>query len=561
MSKKLIKYIVLSMFIFTFITPNTIYSQSKILEESISGNDRYETAALIASKKTYDKAILVNGDKTLADGLSASGLSGAINAPILLTKQNEIPKPTMDKIRNVKKIYIIGGEAVISKDIENQCKDKGIQVQRLSGDTREETSEKVANEICKLKSINKIFLVNGYKGEADAISISPIAARDGLPIILTNGRDLKFNTKGIKSYAIGGQSCISDNLVKKTNSERIAGNDRFNTNKKVIEKFYNFPKEFYLSKGYNLVDALTVSAISDNRPVVLVYNESDKSILKGATKLIRVGGISDSIYKECLNAVDGIKENPTSIIKEMQVSVSVLNVRSGPGTNYSKVGKLTKGTKVSIIKIINKDWNQIIYNGKIAYTSTIGLEELSNAIVLSVPYISQYPDMPLGCEATSLAQLLKYKGKDVSKVQIGKEMPYSPNKNPELGFVGSPFRNERGVFQSIYPQALQKTAKKYRPNSSDITGASVKVLEEEIRKGNPSIVWVSLNFKEPKMGYWYEGTKDQIWVNKNLHVVTVTGVDNDEFYITDPAKGKYTISKSYFKHVYETVGKRALVVR
>ena len=75
------------------------------------------------------------------------------------------------------------------------------------------------------------------------------------------------------------------------------------------------------------------------------------------------------------------------------------------------------------------------------------------------------------------------------------------------------------------------------------------------------MIWVSLKFQEPQMGYWYKGTKDQMWVNKKLHVVTVTGVDNENFYITDPAKGKYTVSKTYFKHVYDTVGRKALVVR
>ena len=74
-------------------------------------------------------------------------------------------------------------------------------------------------------------------------------------------------------------------------------------------------------------------------------------------------------------------------------------------------------------------------------------------------------------------------------------------------------------------------------------------------------MWVSRDFKEPNMGYWYKDTSDQIWVNKNLHVVAVTGVDDNYFYITDPAEGKYKVSKSKFKHVYDTVGKKALVVR
>ena len=68
-------------------------------------------------------------------------------------------------------------------------------------------------------------------------------------------------------------------------------------------------------------------------------------------------------------------------------------------------------------------------------------------------------------------------------------------------------------------------------------------------KGNPSIVWVTAYCRNPEMGYWYEGTPDQLWVAKNLHVTTLTGL------------GKLKIKKSQFKYVYDTIGKKAVVVR
>ena len=40
------------------------------------------------------------------------------------------------------------------------------------------------------------------------------------------------------------------------------------------------------------------------------------------------------------------------------VTASVLNVRSGPGTNYSRINQLTEGMEVSIVKVQN-DWLQI----------------------------------------------------------------------------------------------------------------------------------------------------------------------------------------------------------
>lgn len=86
------------------------------------------------------------------------------------------------------------------------------------------------------------------------------------------------------------------------------------------------------------------------------------------------------------------------------VNATSLNVRSGAGSNYKKIGSLTKGTKVSVISE-SKGWSKIKYNGKNGYVSSKYLKKVSqnsSSVILNVPYISQYPDLPLGCEATSL---------------------------------------------------------------------------------------------------------------------------------------------------------------
>ncbi|EQI50771.1 cell wall binding repeat 2 family protein, partial [Clostridioides difficile Y270] len=83
----------------------------------------------------------------MADGLSASGLAGATNAPILLTKKNDIPNVTLKRVEKAKKVYIIGGESSIDKSTENILKNKNIEVKRLQGSDRIKTSYNVAKEI------------------------------------------------------------------------------------------------------------------------------------------------------------------------------------------------------------------------------------------------------------------------------------------------------------------------------------------------------------------------------------------------------------------------------
>ncbi|HFG9570516.1 TPA: cell wall-binding repeat-containing protein, partial [Clostridioides difficile] len=63
----------------------SVFHSNAFTLERIQGKNKYETAGLIADKQQYTTAILINADSTMSDGLSASGLAGVNNAPILLT--------------------------------------------------------------------------------------------------------------------------------------------------------------------------------------------------------------------------------------------------------------------------------------------------------------------------------------------------------------------------------------------------------------------------------------------------------------------------------------------
>ena len=218
------------------------YAFSRITK--IQGTDRYHTASMISERLNYDTAILVNADETLADGLSTSSLSGVYNAPILLTNKNKIPSTTKDRLKKVNNIYIIGSENAIGLNVENEIKSMGISVNRIEGKNRIETSYNVAKEVKKVKDIDKVILVNGYKGEADAMSIAGVSSKYGYPIILTDGKDINFELKGVECYIVGSNHIMSENIEKKSNAIRIGGNNRYDTNKKVIEYFYKNPKNF-----------------------------------------------------------------------------------------------------------------------------------------------------------------------------------------------------------------------------------------------------------------------------------------------------------------------------
>ena len=264
---------------------------SAATQTSIIGANRYDTAAKIADNMgNYDTAILVNADKSLADGLSASSLAGKENAPILLVKKDSIPKETLSRLQKVKKVYIIGGTAAVSSNVTNQL--AGKEITRIEGSNRIETSENVAKLV---GNYDEAFIVNGNKGEADAMSVASVAARDKAPIILTNGTSSTQNKKsGVKYFVVGGEAVVSKSLVNKFGAVRLSGSDRYKTNRAVVQKFYPNPGKLYYTKGNPLVDALTVSSLAKNDGVVLVSPKSDNSILKDKNT-VQVGGMNFTV--------------------------------------------------------------------------------------------------------------------------------------------------------------------------------------------------------------------------------------------------------------------------
>lgn len=94
----------------------------------IGGQDRYETSLNICKyfKPNSDTVILASGEN-FPDALSGTALAGKYNAPIILTNGEDISKQKdyLDS-NNYKNIILLGGNGVISTDIEDILNNKAI---------------------------------------------------------------------------------------------------------------------------------------------------------------------------------------------------------------------------------------------------------------------------------------------------------------------------------------------------------------------------------------------------------------------------------------------------
>ena len=296
----------------------------------IIGENRYDTAAKISKAAFNDKSdavVLING-KNSSDGLAAGPFASLIDASILLVEKDYIPNETINEIKrlNPKNVYLIGGTDVVSEkvkeDIQNIIDINLKDIKRIGGVDREETSLLIGKEIAKLSNIENIYVVNGYNGEADAMSILSKACNEKSPILITNGK--KFNNaqkdfiQSIKYpnfYFLGGDNVMNDNLLDEAESLfdveisviKLYGDDRQETNGIVLDYFYDDNiNSLIVCKSNNLIDALCVGVFAgkNNIPVLIATNNlssTQEEVVKYKTydTLYEVGGgISSTVINK-----------------------------------------------------------------------------------------------------------------------------------------------------------------------------------------------------------------------------------------------------------------------
>ena len=292
--------------------------------QRLSGDNRYETSVEVSEKnfKSVDTVVLASG-QNIADALVASSYADIEEAPILLTNKNSISDEVLDEIERLKadKVVIVGGQSSISSSVESRLKKEDIKVTRISGRDRFDTSDKLSQEVSRLsKKSSQAILVNGYKN-IDALSVSSLATKEDLPILLNGRNTLNMSVKNRlkqmnvkKVYIIGGNNSISSDVEKELNRMqisvvRLSGTDRYETSANIAKYAYKDFDEAIVASGENPVDALAASTLTGKKeaPILLTNkNKIPKSIKKiivdmDIGKITIVGGensITDNVMDD-----------------------------------------------------------------------------------------------------------------------------------------------------------------------------------------------------------------------------------------------------------------------
>jgi uncharacterized protein YvpB len=197
----------------------------------------------------------------------------------------------------------------------------------------------------------------------------------------------------------------------------------------------------------------------------------------------------------------------------------------------------------------------------------------SASALIDAPLLSQLPELPRGCEVTSLAMLLNHAGIKVDKMTLAKRIKKNPAPyrvhngkvfygHPNEGFVGNMYTKKKPGY-GVYHKPIKELAEMYLPNRIvDLTGQSFEEIYKYLSKGTP--VWVITNttFRAlpPSEFIEWQTPQGPIKITYREHSVLITGYDEKYIYFNDPLTGTKNkkAPKSEFIDAWIQMGKQAI---
>lgn len=136
-----------------------------------------------------------------------------------------------------------------------------------------------------------------------------------------------------------------------------------------------------------------------------------------------------------------------------------------------------------------------------------------NYVLNNAEVIGQQPELPTGCEITSVTMMLRYAGCNVNKVQLANEMPRS--YDPNQGFMGSPFSNY-GYGLWVAPGGVAPVVQAHLGTAQIMTGCSLQAIKDKLINRHLVCVW--------------QGNMHGF----GTHTIALTGFNDGGFFYNDP---------------------------
>ena len=199
--------------------------------------------------------------------------------------------------------------------------------------------------------------------------------------------------------------------------------------------------------------------------------------------------------------------------------------------------------------------------------------DIGTSAYINVEPILQTPELPTGCEATSLTMLLNYIGFDADKLTVADEyLPKGEYRRSDFNkvFVGDPrSRQAYGCTAGVIAETAEKFLSDYDKDNKwqviNITGCSSEIIYSAVKYGNPVVVWGSIDMEEIIEDHvsWTDAETGNAvsWVGGE-HCLLLTGYDTRErlVYVNDPLRGQVSYDMRIFEKRFEELNRNAVII-
>jgi len=214
----------------------------------IAGADRYATAVAVsrASYPTTASVVVLASGASWPDALGGSALSGAADAPLLLSRPDSVPAATASELARLRPatVYLLGGERALTAAVGRRVSAllPSARIVRLGGADRYVVASRIADEVERLEGHppERVFVVTGT-GFADALSCAAPSASRAWPILLADPRRPGATASAVRAsgatsaIVVGGPASVSSATERAIGTalggashvRRIGGSDRF----------------------------------------------------------------------------------------------------------------------------------------------------------------------------------------------------------------------------------------------------------------------------------------------------------------------------------------------
>ena len=217
--------------------------------DTISGETRYGTAAKLVEKCSFapgGKVVVAPGEQA-SPCLATAGLSGALDAPVLLAKPDGMADVTLQEIKQLRpsEVIIIGDESVVPAAVVEPLSEAcaSVHVTRIQGNM----PCSIANAIYDYGEAHASWArtaVITYDGcTGDLISFSPLLFKRRIPVFFVpelgvvddRTRELLFSGAFDNILVLGGEDHVRETFLQECRErgiqcERVCGNSPYHAN-------------------------------------------------------------------------------------------------------------------------------------------------------------------------------------------------------------------------------------------------------------------------------------------------------------------------------------------